>query len=161
MSAHLTDSELLCFCGLVRLLVRLDGQITFEERQAIEQIGPEMAVLPNPIEAPYRDNPNTDDGVDLRRPIGAPYRSAAPDRGAVPICAPGGRPTARFWDTMDQAAKVFRDDESVRRAALGVTRQEARQEIYVAVYDLAVCDTISKPEWSLLDWLSSQWDVRC
>jgi hypothetical protein len=56
MSAHLTDAELLAFGGLVRLLVRLDGQITLEERQAIEQIGPETSASPAPIDAPYRDN---------------------------------------------------------------------------------------------------------
>jgi len=131
MSAHLTDAELLAFGGLVRLLVRLDGQITLEERQAIEQIGPEMSASPTPIDAPYRDNPRReDDGAD------------------------------RFWNMMDEAARAFPDDDSVRQAALGVTRQEARQDIYVALYELAACDTISKPEWSLLDWLSSAWDVR-
>jgi len=131
MSTHLTDLELLAFGGLVRLLVRLDGQITAEERQAIEQIGPEMSASPPQLDAPYRDGPSEeDDRVD------------------------------RFWNMMDQAAKVFPDDEAVRQAALGVTRQEARQDIYDALYELAACDTISKPEWSLLDWLTSNWEIR-
>ena len=52
MVADLTDSELLAFCGLVRYLVRLDGQISEQERVAIAQVGPtsggpEMVKLPN------------------------------------------------------------------------------------------------------------------
>jgi hypothetical protein len=133
MSTQLTDSELLAFCGLARMLVRLDHQFSHQERLALEELGPELSCPPPKlgIGSPYRSNPDEpDDGVD------------------------------RFWALMDRSTTELADDQTLRGAALAVTRQFARQEIYLALYELAACDAICDPEWALLDWLSAQWDVH-
>ncbi|MFW5739243.1 MAG: hypothetical protein ACOC1F_02635 [Myxococcota bacterium] len=130
MYANLTDSELLVFCGLVRLLVRLDGSVSRQERAVLEQVGPELAARGPDAESPYRETAEgQDDGTD------------------------------RFWNAMARAADAFVDGDSVRRAAMEVARESARQDIYAALYTVAASDMITDPEWSLLDWLSSAWEL--
>lgn len=127
---NLTDSELLAFCGLVRLLVRLDGEVSKEERHAIEEIGPALA---------YRE---VEPGEPYREPV-----------------AEGKDGVERFWSMMDQAAKSMKGESDVQKAALEVTRQEAREELHAALYQLAASDVISKPEWEMLTWLASVWSI--
>lgn len=127
---NLTDSELLAFCGLVRLLVRLDGEVSKEERRAIEEIGPALAHREVEPGEPYRETaPEAQDGVE------------------------------RFWSAMDQAAKSMSEESDVQKAALAVTRQEAREELHAALHHLAASDVISKPEWEMLTWLASVWNI--
>jgi hypothetical protein len=126
----LSESELLAFCGLVRMLVRLDGQVSPEERQAVEEIGPALARRDVDPKEPYRETAkDEDDGVE------------------------------RFWATMDLAAGAMTTEQDVRDAAVGVTRQEAREQIHAALYALAASDVISEPEWSMLTWLASKWGI--
>jgi len=130
MAADLTDSELLAFCGLVRYLVRLDGQSSEQERVAIAQVGPNLAAVTGLVNSPYREAPEGTDKGD-----------------------------ERFWSMMDRAVVTLPDDASIRATALCVERPEARQEIYAALHEVAATDTINAPERSLLEWLSSEWGV--
>ena len=131
MCCELSNAELLTFCGLARLLVRLDGHISKEERDTLEAIGPELAVQHSGNASPYRDEPTPkDDGVD------------------------------RFWNAMNNAAATFPDIESVRRGALSVTRTQARRAIYDALHELAASDIIVDSEWDMLEWLSSAWSLK-
>lgn len=131
MNIELSNEELLVFCGLARLLVRLDGRFSTEEREVLETIGPELAVRSDVKPDPYREGPSRkDDGVD------------------------------RFWRAMDEAARAFPDGEAVRRRASDVTRPGARQAIHAALFALAASDTIEGNEWALLEWLASEWDLE-
>ncbi len=126
----LSDTELLALCGLVRMLVRLDGQVSPEERQAVEEIGPALARRDVDPGEPYREtSKELDDGVE------------------------------RFWATMDRAARSMTTEQDVREAAVRVTRQEAREQIHAALHALAASDVISEPEWSMLTWLASEWGI--
>ncbi len=127
---NLTDSELLAFCGLVRVLVRLDGEVSPEERHAIDEIGPALARREAEPAEPYREAVSEgQDGVE------------------------------RFWAMMDRAAKSMKGESDVQNAALEVTRQEAREELHAALYQLSVSDVISKPEWEMLTWLATVWNI--
>lgn len=60
---------------------------------------------------------------------------------------------------LDRSAEEFPDDESVRRAAEGVTRPEAREAIYAALLAVSTAGTITTGEAGLLDWLAASWDL--
>jgi hypothetical protein len=126
---NLTDSELLAFCGLVRVLVRLDGEVSPEERRAIEEIGPALARREAEPGEPYRAISEEEDWVE------------------------------RFWSMMDRASKSMTGESEAQKAALEVTRQEAREELHAALHHLAASDVISKPEWDMLTWLASVWSI--
>ena len=130
MAAALTDEELLAFCALTRLLVRLDHRITEQEREAIERVGPQLATADPMSKDPYRGAPDScDDAIET------------------------------LWTMMERAAAELTDDDSIRQAACGVTRQVAREDIYAALYDIAASDAISDAEWTIMEWLSSEWGI--
>jgi len=48
----------------------------------------------------------------------------------------------------------------VRTAAKAVERQEVREEILGTLTQIALSDTVSASEQSMLDWLSKQWKIE-
>lgn len=61
---------------------------------------------------------------------------------------------------LERSAERYPDDESVRAAARLINRQEARDALYGALYEISVAGTITTVESQLLDWLVEQWEVR-
>jgi uncharacterized tellurite resistance protein B-like protein len=61
---------------------------------------------------------------------------------------------------LERSAESYRDDESVRAAAEAVTRPEARDAIYGALYEISSSGTITSVESQLLDWLAERWSIR-
>lgn len=130
MSTALTSEELLAFAGLVRWLVRLDGQFSEDEEAAIEEVAVDL-FSGGATEGPYRGAAET-------------ANAAAPEA---------------IWDLIERAGELLPDEEALRRLARGVTRQEARERIYGALYVVASSDVISKQEWPFLEWLEKEWGV--
>ena len=60
---------------------------------------------------------------------------------------------------MEQSAERYKDDEALRAAAAEVTRQEAREGIFGALYEISAAGTITMGESSLLDWLGELWQI--
>lgn len=134
----LTDAEKLALAGLLRIAIRLDGRVTPEERSTLDAIADELFAVPSE-----------------QKFTGNPFRSALTD----PEHPGGDAPAQALGALMERAAKEFPDDEAVRGAARAVTRQEAREILYGAVFSIAASDTISNAEWSLLRWLESEWNI--
>lgn len=61
---------------------------------------------------------------------------------------------------LERSAERYRDDEAVRAAAEAVTRPEAREAIYGALYEVSTAGTITLGESSVLDWLARTWEIR-
>ena len=61
---------------------------------------------------------------------------------------------------LERSAQLYKDDEAVRAAAEQVTRPEARDAIYGALYEISAAGTITLGESSLLDWLAARWNIR-
>jgi hypothetical protein len=125
----LSPDEQLALGGLLRTLIRMDGQYTPAENEALEDVLQEV----------------------LAEPQGFAFRS--PDTSQTPQ-------TSLVWELLGRAARELPDEDSVRRAALAVTRPEARETIYSAVFTVAAADTIVDPEWRLLEWLKEIWQIR-
>ena len=64
-----------------------------------------------------------------------------------------------FWQLMDEAGRSLADDDSIRRAALGVESPEARQLIYSCVVNVVQSDSVQTREQGLLDWLVESWQL--
>lgn len=131
MTATLTEEELLAFAGLARLLVQADGNFTEDERAALEDVSAELFGVTDMGSGPYREGPVV---------------AQPPKNDAV-------------WALLQRAQLLLPDEPSVRTAALGVTRQHARETIFGALYTVAAADVIDKSEWPLLDWLTSEWNI--
>jgi hypothetical protein len=131
MSA-LKEHEQLALIGLLRFVVRLDGHTSPEELESLQS-------ALRGLYMPQVDEPTT------------PYRvgAALPQSVEDQIAALEAR-----------ADKKFFDDDSVRRAALTITRPEAREIIFAAVADLAASDGIALQEGWLLDWLADVWELE-
>lgn len=135
MTVLLSDSEKLAFAGLVRVLIRLSGDFTPDEREAVGVVGAQFF---------------------LRAGGATAYRTASED---VPDTAEMRVAVDDMWTLIDRAGETFADDEAVQAAALGVERQEAREVMYTALAEIARTDTISIAEMGLLDWLKGAWNV--
>jgi hypothetical protein len=137
--AKLTPDELLAFGGLALWLIRADGQLSEAEGQALEAAAADLFgdETPQATDGPYRTSPvDADDDA----PDDAPKEN-------------------EVLAVLERAQLALPDEEAVRRAARAVTRQEARELIYAVLFDVAASDTISKSEWPLLQWLTTEWNV--
>jgi len=139
MDHALTSDELLVFAGLARWLVRLDGTFSPEERTAIDEVAKDL------LEA---------GGGDA---AGGPYR-------AQQVGRPAGEAAAAvdpepIWALIERAGETLSDEPSLRKAAGGITRPEAREAIYDALFHIAASDVVSKPEWPFFDWLTELWEI--
>lgn len=133
----LTDDEQLALAGLLRVAVRLDGQFSAAERGALDTIAEEL----------FAEEPSPE--------------SKSPYRGALADASYAGKSPAKALGTLlDRAARELPDDESVRNAARAVKRPYAREILYGAVYSVVAADTITSPEWMLLNWLEREWDLK-
>jgi uncharacterized tellurite resistance protein B-like protein len=61
---------------------------------------------------------------------------------------------------LERSAERYPDDETTRAAADAVTRPEARDAIYGALYEISAAGTITRGESQLLDWLAARWSIR-
>src|ERR1044071_1701898 len=64
----------------------------------------------------------------------------------------------RFMRLRDDAAALA-DDEAILNAAKGVTRPEAREAIFGALYEMAIPDTIDPTEVALLAKIAELWGL--
>jgi hypothetical protein len=130
---QLTDAELLTLAGLSRLMVRIDGRFTPEERRALAEIGESVAARPNQAaeNGPYRDHaPNLE-------PLGADA----------------------FFVLVERAAREFPDDQAIVTAARAVGRSEARAAIHALLHRIAVANPAGIGELRFLDWLAQEWQL--
>lgn len=134
MSQRLTDSELLAFAGLARILFRLDGRFTQAERDALAHVSRDLLHQEDVVPGPYRAGP-----------VAPPVATEATEE--------------EIWRFIERAADELPDEESVRESALHVTDDAARQRIYDALTVIAASDAISEGEWSMLEWLETAWEV--
>lgn len=72
---------------------------------------------------------------------------------------PGGDVGDAVTALLERSAERYPDDESMRAAAVQVTRQEAREAIFGALYEVSTAGTITAVESQLLDWLAEQWGI--
>lgn len=135
----LSDDERLAFAGLVRALVRLDGAFTEVERAAIDEIGAELLAVRASLDA-------------------SPYRSRAPE--AESEAGELAAAADAMWELVARAGTELPDEEAIRRAALAVTRQDAREAIYEALFTIGAADAIDAGESTLLEWLRTSWQVE-
>lgn len=73
---------------------------------------------------------------------------------------PGGNAGDVLAALLERSAERYKDDEAVRAAADEVTRPEAREAIYGALYEISATETITPGESSVLDWLAARWNIR-
>jgi hypothetical protein len=130
MATSLTDDEQLALIGLLRFATRLDGRTSHEELVVMQDVLREAL-------ASHDDAQST------------PYR-ASPDTTAV---------DERILALEARADETFFDDDSVRRAALTVTRPAAREIIFAAVSDVALTHAMNAQETWLMDWLAENWGL--
>lgn len=108
---ELTHAEQLALVGLVRLMIRLDGQFTEGERQVLDNLVDELG-------------------------------------------------EQQFGQLSAEADDKIQDEAAVKHYASHVVRQDARELIFGAIYDLAIPDSIVQSEASLLSWLSDTWQIE-
>jgi uncharacterized tellurite resistance protein B-like protein len=65
----------------------------------------------------------------------------------------------RFKQIRDDAAALA-DDEAILDAARAVTRPEAREAIFGALYEMAIPDTIDPSELAILEQLAELWELE-
>lgn len=66
---------------------------------------------------------------------------------------------ADFWDMVEQARMGIPSSDELRALAASVERQPVRNLIYESLYAVAMADTISEGEMSLLEELRVMWGV--
>jgi hypothetical protein len=137
---NLTDDELLAFAGLARLLIQADGKFSQDEADVLEDFAEELF------------GGTAEDGK--------PTLAADGPRGGDETDDDEGPRRSPVFDLIERGAAALPDEAAVRRAAQGVTRQEARELIFDVLYEVAACDVISRSEWPLLEWLMAEWNVQ-
>lgn len=65
-----------------------------------------------------------------------------------------------LFGRIEQASEHYPDDQTLRSAALAMSRPEARQTIHALLFDVAASDAIGKGEADLLDWLEEKWELE-
>lgn len=126
----LTNDERLVFAGLARLLIAADGRFSAAEAEALVEESTELFAARGEA-GPYR---------------AAPTAEQAPDPEAL-------------WTLLERAATALPNEEAVLTAARAVTRPEAREAIFDALYAIAASDVIDKSEWPIIDWLAESWGL--
>ena len=129
---YFTEAELAALAQLLIAMLRVDGQASDAEQEALRVFAKRVRVGARPAD-------------------GTPYRAAAGDDGVDGL--------ALLAPYLDRAAAsgVSRDD--FVRAAGVITRREAREAIYAALFDISAADLIVGQEWDLLKVLVDAWDV--
>jgi hypothetical protein len=130
---RLTGAEMMLLAGLVRKLVRMDGHFTDAERDGIAKIAQTVT---------------EDDAVEA----GTPYRAD--------VKAPKPIGAKALFERIEQASEKYPDDQTLRTAALALTRPEAREIIHALLFDVAASDAIGKGEADLLEWLEEKWELE-
>jgi len=129
----LTPEEQLAFSGLIRLLIRADGEFTAEEQFVVEKVMAELVLRSASPQSPYRSAQGSG--------------AAQPDPEAT-------------WALVDRAGRELPNDDAIRAAALKVTNPEVRAALYCALQEIAAADSVSEAEWPLLDWLATAWEIQ-
>jgi hypothetical protein len=126
---YFTDEELTALARLLVIILRIDGRTTPEEEQALAHFA----------ERVRRGSVN--DG----RKFGGTM--VLGDAGAV------------LKPYLDSAAQLPPTKEEFSKAAASIKRQQARETIYAALFDVAAADLIVKAEWDLLKILTDTWQL--
>lgn len=65
-----------------------------------------------------------------------------------------------LFQRIEDASEAYPDDQTLRAAALAVSRPEARNAIHAILFDVAASDAIGQGEADLLDWLEEKWELE-
>jgi hypothetical protein len=134
---YFTDDELRVLAGLLLLILRADGTATAHEHRALRRLARRVRLGPN-------------------RPDGSPYRSSPGSAEA----ASGDESTELLARYLEVARRELADRDACLQAAFAIGRADAREAMYVALYDLAASDIIASPEWELLELLAKNWQLE-
>ncbi|CAN5159107.1 hypothetical protein BH09MYX1_BH09MYX1_07040 [soil metagenome] len=131
---YFTETELTALSCLLSAMLRIDGQASEAEREALVMFAKRVRIGERNAEgSAYRasaGDPTDEDGVDVLQP----YLDRA-----------GERPVTR---------------EDFLAAANVITDPEARDAIYAALYDISAADIIVGQEWQLLKILVDTWNLE-
>lgn len=129
---YFTDPELTAVARLLIAMLRIDGRASEAEHEALRMFAKRVRLgAPPTTDGPYRAPTGDDAGDGIA--ILQPYLDRA-----------GDQPVSR---------------EEFLRAAQSITRKEAREAIYAALYDISAADLIVGQEWELLKVLVDHWDI--
>ncbi len=130
---YFTEAELAAVAQLLIAMLRVDGQASEAEQDALRVFAKRVRVGVKPAD-------------------GAPYRAAAGGDGqdGLALLAPH----------LDRAAASGVSKEDFLRAAAVITRQDAREAIYAALFDVSAADLIVGQEWDLLKLLVDAWNIE-
>ena len=84
----------------------------------------------------------------------SPEEADALDRAAEELGAD------EFWEAVRAAGREHHDEEEIKAEARAVERQEARETIFGALFEIAASGSIVGSEGWVLDWLTGAWDLR-
>ncbi len=126
---YFTDAELTALARLLSIILRIDGRATPEEEQALAHFAERVR------------RGSVTDGRKLGGTL------ALGEAGAV------------LKPYLERAAQLPSSKEEFAKAAASIERQQARETIYAALYDVAAADLIVRAEWDLLKILCDTWQL--
>jgi len=127
---HFTDGELTALARMLVVLLRADGKSSPEECAAVRAFAARVRLGERIAQTPYRSNATHDgDGVALFQPY------------------------------LDRAGELSASEVDFIAAAQSIERQDTREAIYAALFDVAASDVIDRQEWSLLTKLVALWNI--
>jgi hypothetical protein len=130
---YFTEAELAALGELLIAMLRVDGQASDAEQAALRLFAKRVRLGARPSDA-------------------APYRAQAGEDGIDGLTVLGPH--------LDRAAAKGVSREDFVRAAGAITRQEAREAIYAALFDVSAADVIVGQEWELLKVLVDAWNIE-
>ena len=66
----------------------------------------------------------------------------------------------KYREYIDEVESRFDDGDSLKAFMVTIDRREARELIYGTVLDLAMANTVSPVEESILEWLAKEWEIE-
>jgi hypothetical protein len=126
---YFTDDELTALARLLTIILRIDGKTSPEEEKAL---------------AHFAERVRRGAGGD-RKNLGGTMVMG--DAGAV------------LKPYLESAAQLPSNKEEFAKAAASIKRQQARETIYAALFDVASADLIVRAEWDLLKILTDTWQL--
>jgi hypothetical protein len=128
---HFTESELTALARMLVVLLGADGKVSAEEQDAVRDFARRVRLGERVAQSPYRESTlDSGDGV------------------------------ATFQPYLDRALDLLKSESDFLAAAQTITRQDTREAIYAALFDVAAADVIDRAEWSLLTKLVDLWDIE-
>ncbi len=129
---YFTDVELTALARMLIAMLRIDGQASEAEHEALEMFAKRVR-------------------LGERTKADGPYRAdTAPEVDGVAVLAP----------YLDRAAELPVSREEFIRASRAITDKATQEAVYAALYDVSAADLIVGQEWELLKILVDTWDLE-